>query len=358
MALADRDYARKPTAPPPSGLGSGTSSPRNWSITLWLVVINSAIFLLGAVSPRDTSQSSLTLIYEAETPLAQYAIKNATFAGVAEFDERLPDGSGFRRFQIYQGGQTAVTYYAYTNTINKWGHFSTGKGFFEYQVWRLVTYQFLHANLTHILFNMVGLWAFGPLVERELGRKRYLAFYLVGGIGGGILFLILNILGFVAQSTSLPQLPGALNVDLYTNLVGASGSIFALAIGAARVAPKTKLRLLFPPIDIDLPTVAYGFAVIAALKVFVFGGENQGGEAAHIGGAVAGYFFIRNTHLLRDFFDVFGNSNLPPKDRKKRGAAVSQEEVDRILDKVKERGLGALTAKERQRLEQASAGDG
>ena len=56
--------------------------------------------------------------------------------------------------------------------LQAWGHFSTAKGFFQYEVWRLVTFQFLHANFVHLFFNMFGLFIFGGMVEQYLGRRR------------------------------------------------------------------------------------------------------------------------------------------------------------------------------------------
>ena len=68
--------------------------------------------------------------------------------------------------------------------LQRWLHFSTKKVIGGGQLWRLVGFQFLHADMTHLLFNMVALFFFGPLVERFLGGKRYLAFYLLCGVFG------------------------------------------------------------------------------------------------------------------------------------------------------------------------------
>lgn len=63
------------------------------------------------------------------------------------------------------------------------------------EVWRLVSFQFLHANIWHVGFNMLGLYFFGSMVEQYLGRKRYAAYYLMCGLSGGVLYLILNLVG-------------------------------------------------------------------------------------------------------------------------------------------------------------------
>jgi len=81
-------------------------------------------------------------------------------------------------------------------------------------------------------------------------------------------------------------------------------------------------------------------------------GTGAGGDAAHIGGAIAGWFFIRNAHLLRDFFDVFGDSRRGR--RRTRGSGPSQREVDRIFDKIRDKGMESLSEKEKQILARAS----
>lgn len=242
--------------------------------------------------------------------------------------------------------------------LHQYGHFSTFEGFQRLQVWRLVTFQFLHApdNLFHILFNMFGMWVFGPMVEQALGRKKYLAFYLMCGIAGGLLYLLLNLCGLLGVS-----LPGALNVSNVTPLVGASAGVFGVIVACAHIAPEARVQLLFPPIPLKMKWMAYGYVGLAVFNLLT-GGNNAGGDAAHLGGAIAGFFFIRNSHLLIDFFDVFNDSR-PKKGKASRGRvskppkkarAPSSDEVDRILDKVNLKGIQSLSAKEKKILEKAS----
>jgi membrane associated rhomboid family serine protease len=92
------------------------------------------------------------------------------------------------------------------------------------QAAQLVTFQFLHANTDHLIFNMLGLWFIGGMVESALGRRRYLAFYLVCGISGALMFLFLNLLGWGFHL----HLPGLLFADPYTPLIGASAGVFGV----------------------------------------------------------------------------------------------------------------------------------
>lgn len=230
--------------------------------------------------------------------------------------------------------------------------FSTHLGFEKLEVWRLVTYQFLHANFWHLAFNMYGLYMFGRVVEAHMGRRTYAAFYLVCGIFGGLLFLSLNLSALLGLS-----LPGVLLVSKFTPLVGASAGVFGVAIARAYITPKDIVRLLFPPIDLDMRTLAYGFVGLAFLNL-ILAGDNQGGDAAHVGGAIAGYFFVRRTHLLRDFFEVSKKSEAPGKKKKSRRTpgrrGASDDEVDRILDKVQAEGIHSLSEREKKKLSEAT----
>jgi membrane associated rhomboid family serine protease len=230
--------------------------------------------------------------------------------------------------------------------VEAWGHFSTATGFLVIQLWRFVTFQFLHANITHLLFNMFGLWVFGGMVEQYLGSKRYAAFYLTCGIFGAVSYLILNLLGNLTSW----HLPGVLPASLYTPLLGASAGVFGVIMASAFIAPNAMVVLLFPPIPLKLKWMAYGYVVLALFNL-LSGGRNAGGDAAHIGGAIAGAFFIRNAHLLRDFFEVFGPGGR--SGRSPRGD-IPQGEVDRILRKVAQQGLRSLTDSDKRTLQRAS----
>jgi membrane associated rhomboid family serine protease len=235
------------------------------------------------------------------------------------------------------------------DVIGWWGHFSTVT-LFKLEVWRLVSFQFLHAGVLHLFMNMMGLYFFGAMVEQYLGKKKYLAFYLVCGICGGLAYLLLNLAGITAGSMGLTKVPGLLYGNAATPLVGASAGVFGVILACAFIAPNATVQLLIPPIPIKMKTFAYAYVAIAFVSV-LFATSNAGGEAAHIGGAIAGFFFIRNSHLLRDFFDIFDDSRKKPD---APAPAQTDAEVDRILDKVRESGLHSLSDKERVTLERAS----
>lgn len=166
----------------------------------------------------------------------------------------------------------------------RWGYFSATAAIDYLQLWRFITFQFLHADLGHLLFNMLSLYFFGRLVENYLGSRRFIAYYLLAGMGGAVLYLLLlysRVLGYA------PWVP----------MVGASAGIFGILLGAAYIAPNATVMMLFPPIPVKLRTLAWIFVGIA-VYIILSHGRNAGGEAGHLGGAVVGYFLIRRPNLL------------------------------------------------------------
>jgi membrane associated rhomboid family serine protease len=163
------------------------------------------------------------------------------------------------------------------------GYFSVSTAIFGLQVWRFITLQFLHANIQHIAYNMIALFFFGPIVEQALGSRKYLAFYLLSGIASGGSYVILWAAHILIGNPDTP-------------LIGASGSIFGVLIGAAFIAPDVTVMLDFF-IPMKLRTMAWIMLAIAAYTVVTNGG-NAGGEAAHLGGAAAGFALIKNPQVL------------------------------------------------------------
>ncbi len=172
--------------------------------------------------------------------------------------------------------------------------------FMEGELWRIITYQFVHANLGHILFNMFGLYFFGPPVEDAMGGKRFLLFYLTCGAAGALFSSLLAGLGLY---TSLPDTPTVIaevnNIVAMTGyegyvspwqmmpIVGASAAIYGILIATAFMYPHVHITLLFPPITMKLRTFALAIIGIATATI-LFNWNNAGGEAGHLGGIIMG----------------------------------------------------------------------
>jgi membrane associated rhomboid family serine protease len=236
MGLADREYYRSPS--PPTGFGSA----RMWSFNTWLIIISVAVFLID------------NLLYHA--------------------------GFGVR-FQIEINNVPVVSQLIAPLTF--WGHFSALTAIYHFQIWRFITFQFLHTGGQHLLFNMLGLFFFGPMIENYLGSRRYLIFYLLCGIGGAFSYLILWGLHILIDNP-------------WTQLIGASAGIYGVLIAAAQVAPDTTV-LIYGLIPMRLRVMAWLLLSIAVYTVLT-SGTNAGGEAAHLGGAVAGFALIKNQRVL------------------------------------------------------------
>lgn len=235
------------------------------------------------------------------------------------------------------------------------GHFSTAKAF-NWEVWRFFTFQFLHFNAIHLLFNMFGLWFVGGLVEQYLGSKRYAVFYLACGAAGAMMYLFLNLMGNMLGV----KLPGLLFNDVYTPLIGASAGVFAVLMAAAFIQPKTIVQVYFI-IPMKLRTAVYGLMAITLVNLLT-GSKNAGGEAAHVGGALAGFYLIRHPHVLRSVFGLFGSGPIrtsrddafaaaaggPPR------PAMNWPQLDRVVAKADAQGLASLSAAERRVLKRAN----
>lgn len=203
------------------------------------------------------------------------------------------------------------------------------------QIWRLITYQFLHGGLGHIFWNMFILFFFGPMLERFWGSRKFLTFYLVCGAMGGILYPILAHIGWLHTAP----------------LVGASGSILGMLAAAAILFPKM-LVYVFGIFPLRMSVLAIILAVMSILSVLRPDvSANAGGEAAHLGGMVAGALYVLTEKHRRRLKIKVQNGIWERKISEQRDLHL---EVDRILKKVHDHGLHSLTHKEKKILKQAT----
>jgi membrane associated rhomboid family serine protease len=217
-------------------------------------------------------------------------------------------------------------------TIFTWGVVYPQNWLWIAQIWRLLTYQFLHWNAFHFLFNMFGLFFFGPILEHLWGSRAFLRFYLISGAAGGFMYTLL-VIGHV--------LPAGL-------MAGASGGIYAVFMAVAIMFPRMMV-LIYGIIPVRIGLLVIIMIIISLLKFA--SGQNAGGEAAHLTGLAAGAIYV----LYKPWFT---KSRL---ERKKGSWAKKIErerrfeaEVDRILEKVNREGIGSLSEKEKQTLQEAT----
>lgn len=144
-----------------------------------------------------------------------------------------------------------------------------------FEIWQLLSYMFLHAGFTHLLFNMMGLWFFGQVLERVWGGRRLLVFYLSCGIGAVIISQL--VYQYALQQYSPP-------------MVGASGAIYGILVAFAMMFPNQKIMLIFLPVPIPAK-IFVPILLLIDLTGGITGFSIFGGNVAHfahLGGAALG----------------------------------------------------------------------
>jgi membrane associated rhomboid family serine protease len=245
MAIYNRDYYRKSL---PQG---GFAHFSVWSVTTWLIVINVAVFFVDAALLRASHG--------------------------AQTDE---DGD-----ELVENIQPHRSVTDGMGPLQKWGYFSTTTAIREAQVWRFLTFQFLHSSPMHLLLNMVAIYLFGPIVEAQFGPQRFTAFYLLCGLAGACCYLLLSLTHVLVMPADAP-------------MVGASAGIFGLLVAAALIAPNVQIFYYFFPVTIGLLAIV---GMLMALYSVISLGYNAGGEAAHLGGGILGFAIMKNQHWLHFF---------------------------------------------------------
>jgi membrane associated rhomboid family serine protease len=204
--------------------------------------------------------------------------------------------------------------------------------------WSLVTYAFLHADTLHLLFNMIGLFFFGPRLESALGSRRFLGLYFTSAVAAAIASLFTP----------------------FAAIVGASGAVFGVLFGFAKFWPRD--RIYFWGI---IPIEARWFIVLLALYSILGGFTGGGGIAhfAHLGGLVGGWLFFKflewrspARRFKKKATPDFGRATRSDLERwrsipREALHPVNREELDRIMRKVDEHGPQSLDNRERAYLE-------
>lgn len=229
-----------------------------------------------------------------------------------------------------------------------------------FKPWTLVTYMFTQVSFFHLLFNMLWLYWLGMIFLDFLSKKQFVFIYFFGGLAGAALYLLAYAL--------VPVFSESKN---FNALIGSSAAVSAIVFATATLVPDFSIRMLFFG-NVRLKYLALVFIILDLLGV---GGGNAGGSIAHIGGALSGFFFVRQLQKGNDW------SRLLERKRKKQskhrmrvvstrtgGAAAStkkptgppptnQEVIDQILDKISQSGYDSLSKSEKDALFRVSKQD-
>ena len=242
--------------------------------------------------------------------------------------------------------------------------------------WTVITYMFTHESFMHILFNMLILYWFGQILANYLGNHRIIPIYVLGGL-----------MGFLFYFFSYNLLPAGFSAFIGSPMLGASAGVMAVVMASATIAPTHSIHLMF----IGAIQIRYIAIVLILLDMIgIQNGSNTGGHLAHLGGVVLGYTFVEqlkkgndwsigfNLYFdkIKNFFYNFSNKKEQSSTKKKgprmafkneekvksrtknsstpRRTTPNQEQIDAILDKIKESGYDSLTKEEKEFLFKAS----
>lgn len=229
-----------------------------------------------------------------------------------------------------------------------------------FHFYQLFTYMFLHGGWAHLFSNMFALWMFGCVIERAWGAQRYLVYYLVCGLGAGLCQMLVQTLAGSAGLT-----------------VGASGAIYGILLAFGMTFPEDRIFIFPLPVPIKAKWFVMGYVAIELFLAISSSGDGVA-HTAHLGGMLFGWLLIRHwrkryqAHFRRpDMFSQMKTGwekmrqkvNPEPDPRPGTKAddmaynarkKANQEEVDRILDKIRKSGYDSLTKEEKSRLFDAS----
>ena len=260
----------------------------------------------------------------------------------------------------------------------------------DFHPWQLVTYMFLHSGFMHILFNMFALWMFGVVIENVWGPRKFLFYYISCGIGAGLMQELAQFCSFYLTISS--QDPSVTFSELFVigqqlsmqlngwTTIGASGAVYAILLAFGMIFPNERIFIFPLPIPIKAKWFVMFYVAIELFSALGSSGDNVA-HMAHLGGMLFGFLMIRywNNHPTAGYGRNKGHQffeNLKENFERRKGAKMNvhkgcaatreddlnynerkrqnQEEIDRILDKIRRSGYDSLTKEEKQKLFESS----
>ena len=260
----------------------------------------------------------------------------------------------------------------------------------DFRVWQLVSYMFLHGSLTHLFFNMFSLWMFGGLIERTLGAKRFLTYWMVCGIGAGICqefwqtgqYFVEGLNNYPMVNTGSAIISMGDYLNLWTT-IGASGACYGVLLAFGMLFPNERIMLLLPPIPMKAKYFVAGYAAIELISAYA--SNDNVAHFAHLVGMFFGWLLLRywrTSRNRRPAANGWTRWNEPPRTpslweritsrlRNRRteqpGNArhmatrqndydynirrrQEEQRMDELLDKIRQSGYDSLTQEEKQEL--------
>lgn len=166
----------------------------------------------------------------------------------------------------------------------------------DFNLAQFFTYMFMHANFSHIFFNMFAVWMFGRVLEQVWGPKRFLTYYLVCGIGAGVIQELVQFIEYTAVwsnyesvNTGLEIIPMSVFLNELTT-VGASGAVYGILLAFGMLFPNSQMFVFPIPMPIKAKYFVIGYAVLELL--LGISGSDGVAHFAHLGGMLFGLIFI------------------------------------------------------------------
>lgn len=167
----------------------------------------------------------------------------------------------------------------------------------DFNLAQLVTYMFMHANFQHIFFNMFAVWMFGRTLEHVLGSKRFLIYYMVCGIGAGLVQEVVQYAQYALELSHYDSVNMGVSIipmEEFLNMmttVGASGAVYGILLAFGMLFPESRMFVFPLPFPIKAKFFVIGYAVIELLSGFGSSGDGIA-HFAHLGGMIFGFLLI------------------------------------------------------------------
>lgn len=243
----------------------------------------------------------------------------------------------------------------------------------DFRPYQFVTYMFMHGSFAHLFFNMFALWMFGNAIENTWGSKRFLIYYMVCGIGAGLVQELVQYIQYADAFVGYDRVRISANqvvaVADYLNMlttVGASGAVYGILLAFGMTWPNSRIYIYFA-----IPIKAKWFVIIyGLLELFSgFRGVDNVAHFAHLGGMIFGLILIlywrKDEFKWTSKFRIKRNKNFdyqsysrPKSDEQfNQERADDQKKIDEILDKISKNGYESLTKEEKDFLFKQSKKD-
>ena len=211
------------------------------------------------------------------------------------------------------------------------------------QPWSIISYMFFHKTFIHLLFNMIWLHFSGKLFLDYFSEKKFLSTYFMGGICGGLLFIL-----------SFNYLPAFEIVNQNAKAMGASASVLAIMFAISTHIPNYRIQIPF----IGMIKIKYLAFALIILDIISIPKGNAGGHIAHIGGALFGYIYIKQLNngvdISKNLYQIINMIFAMNIFGKKNNIKKNQNKIDNILEKISKSGYSSLNKNEKEILFKAS----